>query len=355
MSKPFTTSIIEGFYGRQWTWTQRFSLPALVAKWQYSSYIYAPKGDASLRNNWSQPFEASHRINLETLGASCHASGLSWGLGLSPVGLQASYGASEKQLLKNKIEEIQTLNPDIVWILFDDLPAGNPQLAQNQIAVVNDVKQQLPGVQLAMCPSYYSFDPILEELFGQCPDHYFSDLNAGLTQDIDLLWTGNRVISDGYTGDDCQRAAELLGRKPLIWDNYPVNDGRKTSRFLHLAPFTGRSPEMAHWCRGHAINPMNQFHLSMLVLPTLASVYTSKASYNPDLAFKAAIAGLPAQLADLMFRDALLFQEKGLDGIAAEEKAELINAYRKIAHPLAAEVCEWLGEGYRFDPACLTD
>jgi hyaluronoglucosaminidase len=355
VSKPFTTSIIEGFYGRQWTWAQRLSLSALIAKWGYSSYIYAPKGDASLRNNWSQPFETSHRINLEALGASCHGSGLSWGLGLSPVGLQASYGVSEKQLLKNKIQEIKRLKPDILWILFDDLPAGNPQLAQNQIAVVNDVKHQLPEVQLAMCPSYYSFDPILEELFGKCPDHYFNDLSAGLTQDVDILWTGNRVISDSYTGDDCQRAAELLGRKPLIWDNYPVNDGRKTSRFLHLAPFAGRSSEMAQWCRGHAINPMNQFHLSMLVLPTLAAVYTSKAIYNSDLAFKTAMLGLPLQLKALMSRDALLFQEQGLDGIPEEEKVELINDYRKIVHPLAVEVCEWLGEGYRFDPACLTD
>ena len=355
MSKPFTTSIIEGFYGRQWTWAQRFALPELLEKWQYSSYVYAPKGDASLRNKWSQPFADDHRDNLARLGEECHGSSISWGLGLSPVGLQASYGPAEKNALKNKIKEIQILKTDILWILFDDLPAGNAQLAHNQAAVVNDIQQQLPDVQLAMCPSYYSFDPILEELFGTCPADYFRDLNAGLDQGIDLLWTGNRVVSDGYTAEDCRRATELLGRKPLIWDNYPVNDGRKISRFLHLAPFTGRSPEMATWCSGHAVNPMNQFHLSMLVLPTLADVYTCKASYDPATAFAAAIAELPDQLAHLIARDAAMFQQSGLDGMDDELKASLAKVYGKIAHPLATEVCDWLNEGYRFDPACLTD
>jgi hypothetical protein len=353
--KSFTTSIIEGFYGRQWSWEQRYALPELLAKWQYSSYIYAPKGDTSLRHKWSHAFSSEQFANFEKLGRACHAADIAWGLGLSPVGLQAKYGVSERKKLKNKINEIQMVKPDILWVLFDDLPAGNKRLAENQVAVVSDIQQQLPDAQLAMCPSYYSFDPILEELFGACPANYFQDLNAGLGLDIDILWTGNRVISDTYSGDDCQRAAILLGRKPLIWDNYPVNDGRKTSRFLHLAPFSGRSPDMVDWCRGHAINPMNQFHLSTLVLPTLADVYTSKSNYDPALAFERAIAVLPDELARLIARDARLFQQQGLDGIGPAEKISLVDEYRNITHPVAIEVCDWLTEGYQFDPACLTD
>jgi hyaluronoglucosaminidase len=355
VSKSFTTSVIEGFYGRQWTWSQRFTLPESLAKWQYQSYIYAPKGDASLRSRWSQPFTEEQRLNYERLGNACHAAGLSWGLGLSPVGLQANYGTSKKHSLIKKIKEIQYLKPDILWILFDDLPAGNMLLAHNQVAVVNDIQRHLPNVQLAMCPSYYSFDPILEELFGACPEHYFRDLNTGLGQDIDLLWTGNRVVSESYTADDCRRAAELLGRKPLIWDNYPVNDGRKISRFLHLAPFTGRPAEMAQLCSGHAANPMNQFHLSMLVLPTLADVYARGVHYDPDAAFSDAIADLPTELASLVSRDADIFQNLGLDGMSDGQKVLLRSAYGSIDHPLAREVCEWLDELYRFDPACLTD
>ena len=221
------------------------------------------------------------------LGAALRIADIAWGLGLSPVGLQAKYGVSERKKLKNKINEIQMVKPDILWVLFDDLPAGNKRLAENQVAVVSDIQQQLPDAQLAMCPSYYSFDPILEELFGACPANYFQDLND--------------------------------------------------------------------WCRGHAINPMNQFHLSTLVLPTLADVYTSKSNYDPALAFERAIAVLPDELARLIARDARLFQQQGLDGIGPAEKISLVDEYRNITHPVAIEVCDWLTEGYQFDPACLTD
>ncbi|CAA0089337.1 Protein O-GlcNAcase [Zhongshania aliphaticivorans] len=351
----FSRALVEGFYGRQWRWEQRFSLPVLLRQWGYSSYIYAPKGDASLRSLWTQPFTVTHTENLLSLGRYCRKAGIKWGLGLSPVGLQTNYTTEDKANLDNKITEIKRLNPDIIWVLFDDLPAGNPSLAQNQAAVVNDIQAQMPDIEIAMCPSYYSFDPILEELFGQCPDGYFEALNTLMDQRVDVLWTGNRVISEAYTADDCKKAAAVLGRKPLIWDNYPVNDGRKTSRFLHLLPFTGRSSEMASLTNGHAINPMNQFHLSMLVLPTLAAVYNDDKIYDVDRAFQSVLADLPDNLGDLMARDAAIFQGVGLDGLSSDEKTELLATYGQINHPAAREVCEWLQEAYRFDPACLTD
>jgi hypothetical protein len=351
----FAPGLIEGFYGRQWTWAQRFSLPGLLRQWGYGSYIYAPKADVSLRSEWPQDFSASHRDNLLMLGEHCRRSGISWGLGLSPAGLQANYTPTDKIKLARKIAAIAELKPDILWVLFDDLPAGNPQLAENQLAVVNDIRAQLPQVKLAVCPSYYSFDPILEELFGRCPDNYFADLGAGLAPDIDLLWTGNRVISEAYSEEDMARATALLGRKPLLWDNYPVNDGRKTSRFLHLAPFTGRPWQLSAWCAGHMVNPMNQFHLSGLVLPTLAAVYTGRAGYDSEQLLDSVLSRLPAVLASLLKRDMTIFQRQGLDGLSENAKQRYIAEYAAVRHPVAEEVCDWLGEGYRFDPACLTD
>ncbi len=351
----FSPGIIEGFYGRQWTWPQRFALPELLRQWRYSSYIYAPKADVSLRSHWQQDFSASHRDNLLKLGEQCRRAGISWGLGLSPAGLQGSYSAADKDKLARKVSAIAELKPDVLWVLFDDLPAGNPHLAKNQLAVTRDIRALVPQVKLAVCPSYYSFDPILEQLFGACPANYFADLNSGLDSDIDLLWTGNRVISEAYTEEDMARATELLGRKPLLWDNYPVNDGRKTSRFLHLAPFTGRPWELSAWCAGHMVNPMNQYHLSSLVLPSLSEVYTSKADYSPERTQAAILRGLPLELNRLIERDRLLFQYTGLDGMADDLKQRCINDYSSVCHPVASEVCDWLNEAYRFDPACLTD
>lgn len=343
--------LIEGFYGRQWTWQQREALAAKLAQWGYDSYIYAPKGDHSLRSHWRQPFSAQHLQKLSALGSACAKQGVKWGLGLSPVGLQGEYSEEGQLALQAKLVELASLSLDYLWILFDDLPAGNPNLAANQIAVVNRVRASLPSVTLAMCPSYYSFDPVLEELFGACPQDYFAELAAGLAGDVDILWTGNRVISALYTEKDMLRAAELLGRKPLLWDNYPVNDGRLGSRFVNLAGFQGRPSALRSWTVGHMVNPMNQYQLSCLVLPSLPEVYRADAGYIAENRF----AGLPKSLADLLTADYSVFQRLGLDAMGERFRQRRLREYRSISHPVATEVADWLDNKYAFDPACLTD
>jgi hypothetical protein len=52
----------------------------------------------------------------------------------------------------------------------------------------------------------------------------------------------------------CQ-GREKIGRHPFLWDNYPVNDGQRMSRHLHIRGFTGRSPEIWRHIAAHGINP----------------------------------------------------------------------------------------------------
>ncbi len=350
----FSLGIIEGFYGRQWRWDQRNALPSELARWGYTSYIYAPKGDSSLRSRWRDDFDKEHFSQLRHLSDTASEAGIAWGLGLSPAGLQTKFGPDDRRDLSRKVEQIAALKPASLWILFDDLPAGVPQLAARQLEVIDAVRQQLPDLPLAMCPSYYSEDPVLEELFGACPADYFSALNAGLADDVDILWTGAKVISPSYSAADMHRAAAILGRKPLLWDNYPVNDGRKSSRFLNTLPFKGRPPELAQWCRGHYVNPMNQYHLSLLPLMSLAGVYT-ESSRSREERFEDALATLPAPLAAILSRHAEAFQYQGLDEMSPTEKQLLAHSSAAINHPAAAELAAWLREEYRFDPGCLTE
>lgn len=350
-----TLGLIEGFYGRQWNWGQRCELASELRDWGYRDYVYAPKGDTHLRSAWQQTFPRSWRNAVSNWANCCTRAGIRWGLGLSPVGMQARFGAAEGRQLGVKLAEIAQLKPDILWILFDDLPAGNPNLAANQIAVMNCVRENLPGVTLGMCPSYYSDDPVLDEVFGQRPAGYFEALAAGLTPDIDVLWTGPKVISECYSAADMQHARHLLGRKPLLWDNYPVNDGRKSSRFLNLLPFSGRPSELSHWTRGHYVNPMNQFYLSKLVLAGLGDVYRLGPDYCSRQQFDARLRDLPAPLATLLRRDARHFQTEGLDALDDNDKRRLVADYDAVDHPMASEISAWLQDAYRFDPACLTE
>ncbi len=345
----YQLGIIEGFYGRQWSWEDRCDMAAFLAGAGYSHYLYAPKGDTSLRVRWREPFNALE--SLSVLAAECRTQGLKFGVGLSPMGLQMGYTKADRQVLLDRLRELDATGLEVLWILFDDMRGDRSELAANQCAVMADVRQAFSG-ELAVCPSYYSFDPVLDEVFGQRPQHYLQDLAAGLDDSVGILWTGNQVINQTITAQDCLQFTRLTGRKALLWDNYPVNDGRKTSPYLNLNAFTGRQPELAEFAAGHFANPMNQPNLSKIPLRTLPPLFQG---YTDADALRAqSLSLLPEALASLLARDWEIFQRRGLDGLGQAEKASLEADYTALDHPAADEVCDWLNGGYTFDPECLT-
>ena len=202
-----------------------------------------------------------------------------------------------------------------------------------------------------MCPTYYSFDPILEKVFGARPENYWDDLGGSLDAGIDFFWTGDKVCSRTYSASSLAPIAEQMRRPPVLWDNYPVNDGARMSRRLHLLPFENRPGPPDDWVRGHLVNPMNQAWLSRLPLLTLADTEGG----SEQRFVRASAQCCPGPLAKLLLRDLELFSGVGLDGIPEGDKQALLSDYNAYAHPVAVEVCQWLRGEYAFDPACLTD
>ena len=44
--------LIEGFFGRPWSWSERAETIACLAPHGYRFYLYAPKSDSWLRRQW---------------------------------------------------------------------------------------------------------------------------------------------------------------------------------------------------------------------------------------------------------------------------------------------------------------
>lgn len=83
-------------------------------------------------------------------------------------------------------------------------------------------------------------------------------LASGLPEDVDMMSTDPTVCSPELSRADADAStAELGGRKPVVWDNYPVNDGTM-GRSLHLGPYRGREPELTEAVDGVLLNPMTQ-------------------------------------------------------------------------------------------------
>jgi hypothetical protein len=205
-----------------------------------------------------------------------------------------------------------------------------------------------------VCPTYYSDDPVLARHFGTAPAGYLRELGRALDLAIDVFWTGEHVISDGYRAAHLTRVIEEIGRKPFIWDNASANDSRIRCGRLFLDPTAGAWELPVDLVAGLAINPMNQPHLSRVALCGYRELLTGHLRGADSL--RAACTGLcgPAFAAWVLedFQDLQATGLGGLDVVALERLRERYGS--EPANPYAQEITAWLRGDYAFDPACLT-
>jgi hypothetical protein len=237
---------------------------------------------------------------------------------------------------------------------MDDMKGDLPNLAARQIEIVNWIAARSAAKQFILCPTYYCLDPVLEQLFGKMPEDYLGKLGRGLDPKVSLFWTGESVCSSSYTEAHLRAAAAFLGRKPFLWDNYPVNDGPRMCKFLHLRPMTGRPAGIGKWLAAHAVNPMNQSALSKIVLLTLKMSYELGAAYSPGQAFlQAAETVTCPAMAFQLEKNLPDFMDRGLDILTAEKKQLLREIYttylvspNNFTAQAAQEIIDWLDGRY---------
>ena len=78
---------IEGFFGRTWSWTARADHIRFLARMGGGVYIYAPKADRALRQDWRTPWDAATLQQLLALRALARTLGVRFGIGLCPFDL----------------------------------------------------------------------------------------------------------------------------------------------------------------------------------------------------------------------------------------------------------------------------
>ncbi len=360
--KPYL-GVIEGFFGREWSFEERYGYADFLQRNGYRFYIYAPKSDAILRKSWRQDWPADTATRLAALAGRYQGLGLDFGLGLSPFEIYKNYDSSARKSLLQKINRLNALGIDILCLLFDDMRGDQTDLAELQVRITQDVLAYTSAKRVIMCPTYYSFTPQLENLFGAMPEHYFEDLGEGLPDEVDIFWTGPEICSREYPQHHLEQVNELLRRKPFLWDNYPVNDGADISRFLHLKAFEDRPHTLAGLTSGHAVNPMNQPWLSRIPLYTLPRSYAQGAAYDPDEVLQEALQELcshftlgpgDSDLAQELASDLDTFQTLGLNRLERERREELIERYTRFDSPYSQEIVAWLRDEYSIDQDCLT-
>ena len=234
------------------------------------------------------------------------------------------------------------------------MPGVAGDLAERQIAITHDARAATRARSLLFCPTYYSDDPVLESALGPMPARYLEELGKGLDAEIGIFWTGPRICSREYTAEHLERVAARLGRKPFLWDNYPVNDGPRMCRHLHLRAASGRPAALREWTSGLAANPMNQPELSKIPLLTLRESLAAERGYEAAAAFRrAARAVCGPALAEALEADLPALHDLGLRGLDAERRAALRARYTAFDEPCAREVVQWLDGVFEPTPEIL--
>jgi hyaluronoglucosaminidase len=347
--------IIEGFYGEDWGWEARQAILPFMVENNMNFFIYAPKSDAYLRSKWQMKHPHNLWHSIRSFGDQCRNHGIEFGLGLTPYALHSEWEQVGRGALRKRLHTLRALKLDSLAILFDDMPGDLPNLATIQADILKLVADSGVAEHILMCPTYYSDAPILDRLFGNRPKDYLNTLGDTLDQGVDVFWTGPNVLSKEYTSDHLLRVASELGRKPFIWDNYPVNDGPRMSRFLHLkAP--DRPAHITDAVAGFAINPMNQPNLSRIPLRAMAQSLTGRCIGDLTEQTIAAIQReLSVDAAKALTEDYRTFQTQGLDGLDGTAITALLSTYSSLPHPAAKEVCRWLRGEYVVSADILTD
>jgi hypothetical protein len=349
MALPDTElGIIEGFYGPLYSWEERRSLIAALVPHGYGFYLYAPKADAYLRRQWDQPHPPEQAQALADFAAFCREQGVRFGVGLSPFEVFNHFDAKAQAALADKLAFLDSVGVDELAILFDDMHSDLPDLAARQAEIMGWVRERTNARQLTICPTYYSDDPVLDRVFGLRPENYLATLGEQLHPDIRVFWTGEEVCAREVSPGHLEKVGRLLKRKPLLWDNYPVNDGDRMSRHLHLRGFTGRPAANAGFLAGHAINPALQPALTTIPAITLAHSYRQGRDYQYVQSFRqAAEAVLGPELAEQVSADLLVLQDTGLNRISDERHKALAESYGRFDHPAAREILRWLAGEYQ--------
>jgi hyaluronoglucosaminidase len=281
---PPLLGIVEGFYGRTWSWARRERMARFGAAHGFRFYLYAPKNDPLHRSRWRAPYLPGEVARFAAFGRLCRRLGIELCVGLSPLGPAVP---GDEELVVAKLRRFLEVGLTSLCVLLDDMEMTPPG---RQAALVNAVWRALSpagATRVALTPTEYH---------GTGRTATLAELGCALDPAVDVLWTGPDVCSETITAEHVRTVAAALRRRPLIWDNYPVNDlGMQFDP--HLRPLRGREPALLGEVAGMAFAAGPGAEAGKIALATGSAWFADPDGYDPERAWTDALrelAGGPA-------------------------------------------------------------
>lgn len=346
---PEWLGALEGYYGPGLGHDARLSLMEWGAAKGFNVYAYAPKDDPFHREKWRDPYPDDAMREFEELVRKGRETGVEFCYTISP-GLD--WGPGDEKALIEKLRPIADLGCETFGVLWDDVPAGDngEAHARGTWAVVDSIG----GARWWTVGTDYAVTH---------PTPYLTAFCKTLPDEVALSWTGRSVTPLTITGDDARTLGDALGRKLLLWENFPVNDALMKD-VLHLGPYPERTPDLVDATRGVLFNTM-QYPLASRVGIACGARFWTDPTSDREAVWRGVIADFPGlePLAracrswashpgpDLELLDGLRdFLEggcrKGLDSALAVEVEPWLAAWEREAQAMLMAL-DILDRGYR--------
>ena len=265
--------VIEGFYGKPYTYKQRIDLIEFLALIGLNTYIYGPKDDPLHRRFWKKHYSTDKIKEFKYLNRLSQSVGVIFNYALSPM-----HDPDSKAILK-KIEQLHDIGIDSFSLFYDDIDIElNSIIARKQSKSANMLysylKKSILSPIVFFCPTQYR---------GFSDSSYIKTISHELLTPINIFWTGNRVVSKRITKSDIKRITRILGRPPVIWDNIYANDYCPGK--IWRKPYKNRSASIIDNTRGTLLNPMNEYWLSKPLIYTAGQFFIQGSNYRSKKAW----------------------------------------------------------------------
>lgn len=277
--------MIEGYYGKPYTWEERFDAIDFIASHKMNAYFYAPKDDHFHRDLWREPYPADQIQKVGELKQYADKNHVLFYYCMSP-GKDFRFTCEEDyQILLRKFEEVAKLGVDEFAILFDDIATELTEEEKQQFTsashahchVANWLNKHLTHThKLIICPTDYmqNFDTL-----------YRKDMSKYLDADIQVFWTGYDIIAAAIPERDCVAVKKSFQRELVLWDNFPVNDYNPHGR-IYMDAICNRTRSIAAYHAGAISNTSELWQSSKFMLISFAQWMWNAENYDSELAYQ---------------------------------------------------------------------
>lgn len=289
--------VVEGFYGTPWSHQARLRQLKFYGENKMNTYIYGPKDDPYHSSpNWRLPYPEKEAAQLQELVKIAKENEVDFVWAIHP-GQDIKWTEEDRDQLLAKFEKMYRLGVRSFAVFFDDISGEgtNPAKQAELLNYIDEhfVKAKPDVTPLIMCPTEYN------KSWSDPAKGYLTTLGDKLNPSIQIMWTGDRVISD-ITQEGIAWINERIKRPAYIWWNFPVSDYVRDH--LLMGPVYGNDTRIADQMSGFVSNPMEHAEASKIAIYSVASYAWNPAQYDSEKTWKDAIKNiLPEAAAELEF------------------------------------------------------